>query len=162
MTNPYKNYSIKDFDSFDCLKLSKYFYLILLFVLRGYIIWLISVTNMRDRVGLMEWVYPEMNLFLLSLVSGTLGLFVVFLMSLRRPGAPAWVQRSWRHCRTFLVIALLFDLIINGLAVLYWQLLPLYWLIGQALIVSVLISLSYTSERLSLNLTEFPQNLPKK
>ena len=162
MTNPYKHYSIEDFDSFDCLKLSKRFYLILLFVLRGYIIWLISVTNMRDRVGLMEWVYPEIDLFFLSLFSGTLGLFVVLVISLRRPDAPSWIQKSWRHCRKFLVTALLFDLFINTAAVLYWQLLPLSWLVGQSLIVLALIGLCFTSERLTINLTEFPHKLPEK
>lgn len=162
MTNPYKQYSIKDFDSFDCLKLSKRFYFILLFVLRGYIIWLISVTNMRDRVGLMQWIYPDINLFFLSLFSGTLGLFVMLIISLRRPDAPDWIQKSWRHCRTFLVSALLFDLIVNTVAVIYWQILPLSWLVGQALVVSVLIGICFTSERMNINLTEFPQRLPEK
>jgi hypothetical protein len=162
VTNAYKDYSIEDFDSFDCLKLSKRFYFVLLFVLRGYFVWLISVTNMRDRVGLMELVYPELDLFFLSLLSGTLGLFVVLIISLRRPDAPNWIQRSWRHCRTFLVIALLFDLLINSVAVLLLQLLPLSWLIAQALIVSALIALCFTSQRLTINLTEFPQKLPEK
>lgn len=72
MSHLYRRYSVEDFDKFDCLKLSKLFYLVLLFVLRGYLVWLMSVTNMRDRVGLMQWLYPEMNLFLLSLFSGAI------------------------------------------------------------------------------------------
>ena len=59
----YQTYSIEDFDKFDCVKLSKVFYLVLLFVLRGYLVWLISVTNMKDRVVTMQWIYPETRLF---------------------------------------------------------------------------------------------------
>ncbi|MBU2893860.1 DUF2919 domain-containing protein [Colwellia sp. D2M02] len=162
MTNAYKHYSIEDFDHFDCLKLSKLFYLVLLFVLRGYIIWLISVTNMRDRVGLMEWIYPQTDLFILSLVSGALGLFVVLIISLRRPDAAPWVQKCWPYCRAFLLIALLFDLFVNVAAVLYLQLLPIAWLIGQAIIVIALIALCFASERMKINLVEFPQKLPEK
>ncbi len=162
MTNAYQNYSIGDFDSFDCLKLSKAFYLVLLFVLRGYLVWLISVTNMRDRVGLMQWIYPQTDLFILSLVSGTLGLLVLLVISLRRPEAPMWVQRIWPHSRWLLITALLFDLVVNAIAILYWQLLPLSWLAWQAMAITLLIIMCFKSDRMNINLTEFPQKLPEK
>lgn len=161
MDNRYQEYSINDFDKFDCLKLSKRFYLVLLFVLRGYLVWLISVTNMKDRVATMQWIYPETSLFFLSLISGGIGLFVVLIISLRRPDAPLWVIKVWPHCRTLMVVALLFDLIINSLGFFYWQLTSITWLIGQAIIVVALIAYCYSSKRMHINLIEFPQNLPE-
>jgi len=161
MSHSYQGYSVEDFDKFDCLKLSKVFYLILLFVLRGYLIWLMSVTNMRDRVGLMQWLYPEMNLFFLSLFSGTIGLFVLLVISLRRPEAYSWVQLVWPHCRTLLVSALIFDFAVSLVGFFYWQLLSLPLLIGQGIVILVLIKLCYTSERMKINLFEFPQTLPE-
>lgn len=158
----YQHYSVEDFDSYDCLKLSKRFYLVLLFVLRGYLVWVMSVTNMRDRTSIISWIYPETSLFYLSLGSGAVGLFVVLVISLRRPGAQLWVRKSWQHVRTIIVLALLFDLFIHAVGFFYWQLLSVQWLIMQVVISCSLIALCYNSERFSLNLTEFPQKIPEK
>ena len=157
----YQHYSVEDFDSYDCLKLSKRFYLVLIFILRGYIVWLMSVTNMRDRVGIISWIYPETSLFYLSLFSGAVGLFVVLIISLRRPEAAPWVQLSWQHCRTILTMALLFDLLTHVVGYIYWQLFSLEWIIIQTIISGALISLCYTSERFKINLEEFPQKVPE-
>jgi len=158
----YQHYSVEDFDSYDCLKLSKRFYLVLIFILRGYMVWLMSVTNMRDRVSIISWIYPETSLFYLSLISGAIGLFVVLIISLRRPGAARWVQLSWQHCRTILTIALLFDLLTHVIAYFFWQLFSLKWIMMQTIISIALISLCYTSERFKINLEEFPQQMPEK
>jgi hypothetical protein len=158
----YQEYSIEDFDKFDCLKLSKRFYLVLFFVLRGYIVWLMSVTNMKDRVATMQWIYPETNLFFLSLMSGIIGLGVVFIISLRRPSSAGWVKIIWPHCRVMLVVALIFDFIINLIGFFYWQLTSLGWLTCQGLVVFSLITLCFTSKRMDINLIEFPQALPEK
>ena len=158
----YQHYSVEDFDSYDCLKLSKRFYLVLLFILRGYIVWLMSVTNMRDRVSIISWIYPETSLFYLSLVSGAIGLFVVLIISLRRPDAANWVQVSWKKCRIILITALIFDLLTHAIGYFYWQLLSLEWLIMQVIISLLLMFLCYNSERFKINLEEFPQKIPEK
>ncbi len=138
------------------------FYIVLLFVLRGYIVWLMSVTNMRDRVEIIQWIYPETALFLLSLLSGAIGLFVVLIMSLRRPDAPKWVQGGWFHCRKLIVVALLFDFFTNIIGFFYWQLQSVSWLLMQAVMVCGLIALCYTSERININLHEFPEKIPEE
>lgn len=158
----YQQYSVDDFDSYDCLKLSKRFYLVLLFVLRGYIVWLMSVTNMRDRISTISWIYPETSLFYLSLLSGMVGLFVVLIISLRRPEAANWIQVSWQHSRKLLIAALLFDLLTHCIGFFYWQLTSIEWIIMQVIITITLIVLCYNSERFTINLTEFPQKMPEK
>lgn len=161
-SNKYQQYSVADFDNYDCLKLSKRFYIVLLFVLRGYLVWLMSVTNMRDRVSIISWIYPETSLFYLSLISGTVGLFVVLIISLRRPEAPLWIQVSWQHSRKILIAALLFDLLTHCIGFFYWQLISVEWLIMQAILTVTLIVLCYNSERFDINLSEFPQKIPEK
>ena len=158
----YQHYSVEDFDSYDCLKLSKRFYLVLIFILRGYIVWLMSVTNMRDRVGIISWIYPETSLFYLSLFSGAVGLFVVLIISLRRPEAAKWIQVSWQHCRKILITALIFDLLTHAVGYFYLQLLSLEWLIMQVVLSTGLVLLCYNSERFRINLDEFPQKLPEE
>ena len=98
MANPlYANYGPRDFDKFDCLKLSLVLYVMLAFVLRGYLVWLMSVTNMRDRVSILQLAYPQTSLFYLSLLAGAIGLFVVLLICLRKPNGPAWVKKCWPY-----------------------------------------------------------------
>lgn len=158
----YAQYSVQDFDNFDCLKISKWLYLSVLFILRGYAIWLMSVTNMKDRIGIIQWVYPETSLFYLSLGSGALGIFIVVVLSLRRPKAEPWVRKCWQHVKVILTLALLFDFIICLVGFFYWHLLSLSWLIAQAIIVVGLIIILNTSKKIAINITEFPEQLPEQ
>lgn len=158
----YAGYSVQDFDKFDCLKVSKWLFLSLCFILRGYIVWLMSVTNMKDRVSIIQWVYPETSLFYLSLGSGVLGIFIVLILSLRRPKAKNWVKKCWRHLKWIVTIALLFDFIICLIGFYYWQLLSLTWLMTQGVIVFTLIIMLNVSKKLKINIAEFPEPFPEK
>jgi len=158
----YASYSVQDFDKFDCLKISKWVYLTLIFILRGYVIWLMSVTNLKDRVGIIQWVYPETSLFYLSLGSGILGIFILLILSLRRPNANTWVKKCWQQGKVIITIALLFDLAICVIGFFYWHLLSLTWLITQATIVTGLIIILNISKKIAINIAEFPEELPEK
>lgn len=160
MANPlYASYSIEDFDKFDCLKISKGIFLTLLFALRGYVVWIMSVTNMQDRIGVMQWFYPDPKLFYLSLFSGLAAIYVVLVMSLRRPDAANWVQWSWRNLRIFLIGAVLFDLLVSFIAYYKFQMLSLDVVVLQALIAAGLVSFCLYSKRIKINLSEFPQKV---
>lgn len=158
----YANFLPKHFDNFDCLKLAPGIYLILLFVLRAYITWIMSVTNMRDHVGIIQWVFPQTSLFYLSLFSGVVGLFVVLVLSLRRPNAASWVRSSWQRCHLLLIIALLFDLLITVLGFFIWQLQSISWLLVHSSLVISAIAYILLSKRFAINLAEFPEQLPEK
>ena len=155
----YAEYSIGDFDKHDCLKISQSIYLILLFVLRGYIVWIMSVTNMKDRVSIIEFVYPDPKLFYFSLFSGMAGLFVVFLLALRRPDASLWVQKIWPHSRKVILFALLFDLLITMLGFWFWQLFSAVELLLHIAVVTGLTVYLFKSQRFCINLMEFPQKV---
>ena len=47
----FAQYMPNDFDQFDCVKISWLFYLFLVFILRGYIVWIMSVTNFNNKVS---------------------------------------------------------------------------------------------------------------
>ncbi len=157
----YARYSISDFDKFDCLKLSKGIYLLLLFVLRGYIIWLISVTNMRDRVSTIQMMFPETSMFYLSLLSGSIGLFMMLIITLRKPGAPNWVKYFWKNCRNIFVVALCFDFVISFIGFFYWQIISLNLLLSYAVVAIIFIGFLYRSQKVNLNISEFPEELPE-
>ncbi|MGB1262753.1 MAG: DUF2919 family protein [Cognaticolwellia sp.] len=160
--NDYANYLPKDFDNFDCLKLAPGIYLILLFVLRAYMVWIMSVTNMRDHTGIISWIYPQTALFYLNLVSGVIGLFIVLIISLRRPNAAAWVRVCWQQCKLLLFIALGFDLLVGVLGYFIWQLQSVTWLVVHCSLVISAIVYIVRSKRFIINLTEFPETLPEK
>ncbi|WP_206486351.1 DUF2919 family protein [Thalassotalea sp. G2M2-11] len=162
MSHRYANYTPSDFDHFDCVKISKGIYLLLAFVLRGYLVWIMSVTNMKDRVGVIQWVYPDPTLFYLSLLSGAVGLFVVLLLSLRRPDARPWVKMSWRQLRPLLLSALLFDFIVNIFGYIYWHHVSSSWLITNLVIMCGFVLFLLTSQRVTVNIEEFPTKLPEK
>lgn len=160
--NYYADLMPKDFDSFDCLKIAPGVYFILLFVLRAYIVWIMSVTNMRDHVGIIQWVFPQTSLFYLNLASGFFGVFIVFLLSLRKPNAARWVKVSWKKCHIFLILALLFDLAASVFGYIVWHLQSISWLLMHCGVVIISISYIMLSKRFAINLTEFPQKLPEK
>lgn len=157
----YAHYGVHDFDSFDCVKLSKGIYLSLLFVLRGYIAWIISITNMRDKTAIIQWLYPDPALFYLSLASGVIGLYLVLVISLRRPNAANWVKTSWRHYKIIIIIALLVDLIVEVSGYWYWQLSSFNALISHAVIAILISYFTLRSKRIALNIAEFPEKLPE-
>jgi lysylphosphatidylglycerol synthetase-like protein (DUF2156 family) len=158
----YANFLPKHFDNFDCLKLAPGIYLVLLFVLRAYIVWVMSVTNMRDHVGIIQWIFPQTSLFYLNLASGALGLFIVLVLSLRRPNAASWVRSSWKKCDVLLIIALIFDLLITLLGYFIWQLQSMSWLLVHGTLVVAAITYILLSKRFAINLAEFPEELPEK
>lgn len=157
----YLQYSINDFDNFDCLRLSKGIYFLLMFVLRGYLVWIISVANMSDSTSFIEWIFPETELFYLSLFSGCIGLLVLMLMSLRRPNAANWVVKLWPQSRRLLVTALIFDFLVTSIAFYLGALTSTLWLVSQASIVVLFMVYCFKSQRLRINLAEFPQPLLK-
>lgn len=162
MSTLYSKLTPKDFDRFDCVKLSKGIYLTLLFILRGYVTWIISVTNMQDRTSTIAFVYPNPKLFYLSLASGVFGLFIAFVLAMRRPEAGNWVKWSCRQLRVIMLLALGFDLTVNLAAYYWWGMQSFTWLVINLVIASVATWFLFTSERVKINLQEFPHTLPEK
>jgi len=156
------DFSPRDFDKYDCVKLSWLIYICLAYVLRGYVVWIMSVTNVQDRVGVIQSIYPEQSLFYLSLLSGSLGIFLVFLLSLRRPEASKWVKRLCKKLRILLIATMLFDLAINAVAYFKFEMISGIWLAGQVMIVGLLTILLMSSKRIAFNIEEFPEKLPEK
>ena len=158
----YSNLTPKDFDRYDCVKLSKGIFVTLLFILRGYVTWIVSVTNMQDRTSTIAFFYPNPKLFYLSLASGAIGLIVAFVLIMRRPDAAGWVKWSCKYLRQILVVALIFDLIVNLAAYYWWDMQSVMWLVVNTAIVCLASWFLFTSERVKINVEEFPETLPEK
>lgn len=156
-TNPYAHYSVNDFDTFDCLKMSISFYCLLIFVLRGYVVWLMSVANLQDKTLFINWFFPAPQTFYMSLLSGVLGLFVGGLFILRKPNAKPWVKKLWPYARVILMIAIYFDLTVSFIAYYLNYITAVHWVVGHTIVVILGSWACYKNKRLTLNLREFPQ-----
>ena len=158
----YANYSLKDFNKYDCLKLSLGIYLLLVFVCRGYLIWIMSVTNMKNRTDIITFAFPDPNLFYLSLLSGALGLFIIVVISLRKPSTYQWVRFYWKHIRKLLLASLFFDLAVSICGYFYFGLLSYNWLFIQTILILLLTLFLFTNNRVKLNIKEFPEAVIEK
>lgn len=68
---------------------------ILLFFLRGYAAWIVSLTFMEDRSRLLKFFYTSTDQFSLALLVGLPALFVFILLTQLKAETPEWVARSF-------------------------------------------------------------------
>jgi len=107
-------------------------------------------------------IFPQTSMFYLSLLSGVIGLFMLLIITLRKPGAPQWVKICWRHCRKMLLLVLCFDLMISFIGYFYWQIISLNLLLTYVIVTVVFVTFLYKSQKFRLNISEFPEKLPEK
>lgn len=86
-----------------------FLYLILVFVARGWCIFIASLTQFNDRAGLVRLFYPEKSDFILALIAGVGAVVLYGLVIAER-------KRSWpiliplfQHSKVFLGLLLLVD-----------------------------------------------------
>lgn len=157
--HPLAQYSINDFDKHNCLKLFWGFYLLLAFLLRGYVIGVLSLSNLRDKLSLIQWFYPESSLFYLSLLSGIPALMLLLLMFSRKPEASDWIKNLWPKFLLLCSFVFIIDLSFYWGLFLFEEQGQLKWLIGQSILGLLIIALCKFSTRATINLSEFPETI---
>lgn len=158
----YKNVSINDFNKYNCIKLSWWFYLSTAYLLKAYFVWIMSITNKNDSISFISTIYPEPKLFYVNLFSGLTGVFLFVFISLRRPNASKWIKSLWPKTKIIIISMLLLDFIITFSGFFIWQLLDLQGILFHAGIVVTLLVNAFNNERITLNLLEFPEEIEKE
>ncbi len=102
-----KYHSISRYDKNLCLKPNVTIWLVTLFLLRAYIILILSVVNMKDRTGLIDLFYPDRLAMSLAALAGIPAALFVYAWIKRKPGAPRHVRTIWGKGRAFLVVSAL-------------------------------------------------------
>ncbi len=155
--HPLAKYSLKDFDKYNCLKLSLSFYLILLFLLRGFAIGIASLTNLKDKLSLIQWFYPESLQFYFSLLAGIPGLLVLYVIFQRKPEAANWVKILWANILYLCTALLALDILIYWSQYYIFQQGKLFFLVWQTIIAVLLLLYCRHSHRAKINRQEFPE-----
>ncbi|TRX57007.1 DUF2919 family protein [Thalassomonas sp. M1454] len=159
--HPLASYSLKHFDKYNCLKLSFIYYFILIFLLRGFVIAILSLVNLRDKLALIQWFYPESSQFYFALLSSTPSLLLFYVIIQRKPEAAPWVKSLWQNILPIMSVFVLLDLAI------YWGQFALYsqgkfnWLCAQTFIAVCLLLFCKLSAKARINRSEFPETIPK-
>ncbi|QDF67449.1 DUF2919 domain-containing protein [Shewanella sp. SNU WT4] len=84
-------------------------YLLLAFLGRGYVIWVMSLTQAADRAGLVRIFYPLQMDFIQSLVTG-LGAVLLFVLVLaERRRKPTWLKTPFSLFKWLLMMMLVLE-----------------------------------------------------
>lgn len=154
-------YSFKDFDKYNCLTLSFSYYAILLFLLKGYAIGIVSLSNFKDKLTVIQWFYPESELFYLSLLTGVPGLFLMYIIFQRKPGASQFIKSIWNHIGYVCTALVLIDFMIYWSLFYFKQIGQFNWLLGQTCFGILATVYCLKSVRAMINRHEFPEAIPE-
>lgn len=160
MKDSFAHYSIKDFDKYNCLKLSFSFYFILLYLLKGYAIGLVSLSNFKDKVSVIQWFYPDSSMFYLSLLIGAPGLFLMFVIFQRKPEAANWIKQLWSRIYWVIITLVIVDTLIYWGLFILMQLGEFQFLMIQTLFAFLFTLYFMRSHRAKINRQEFPEKIP--
>jgi len=113
-----KHHAISCYDKNLCLKPNITIWLILLFLLRPYLVLILSIVNMRDRTGLIDLVYPDRLAMSLGALAGVPAAFLVYAWIKREPNTTTFVRNIWAKGRVILAVSAL----LNAIAILvpFW------------------------------------------
>ena len=117
----------QDFDFDGKVKIPLGFYLVLVYLLRGYLLWVISITYRDDPSLILSLLYQDTRWFFYSLVFGLPALLTFILFTLKSQRQKPWFVMCWKGQRRFLMLGLMLDLcgqtfvIANHTATSHWS-----------------------------------------
>ena len=100
----------QDFDLEGKVKIPFGFYLILAYLMRGYLIWIVSLTYSDDRALLLSLIYPNGQTFTANLLLGVPAVFCFALFAMKSKRDTNWFLIMWQKQPVILLLALLLDL----------------------------------------------------
>ncbi|QSX35091.1 DUF2919 domain-containing protein [Shewanella avicenniae] len=84
-------------------------YLLLLFIARGWVIFILSLTDGSDRAALVRFFFPERSDFLISLAAGAGAVLLFLLVTAERRRKPQWLSHGFQWLRPMLLVLLIVD-----------------------------------------------------
>lgn len=105
--------SWQDFDFDGKVKIPWGFYLVLIYLLRGYITWIFSLTYRNDPALILSLIYTESRYFYFALAIGLPAVLVQVLFALKKYKDHSWYQTLWPQTTWLLALTLLVDLVLQ-------------------------------------------------
>lgn len=98
-------YSLTSYDENLCLKLNENLWFILLFLLRPYLVTVISLVNRTDRTGIINMVYSDKMALWWGLLAGVPAALVIYAWIKKKPAATPLTRTLWHRGRELLVVS---------------------------------------------------------
>ncbi len=86
-----------------------YLYLMLVFIARGWCIFIASLTQASDRAGLVALFYPQKADFIMALIAGGGALLLYAFIIAERKRSPTWIRPVFNQLKWLLLLLLLLD-----------------------------------------------------
>ena len=102
-------YSINNYDKYICLKINGMLWLIILFLLRPYLVTIISLVNRKDKTGLINMIYSDKMILWWGLLASVPVILVIYAWSNKKPDASSFVKMLWHRGRELLAAAAIFN-----------------------------------------------------
>jgi len=143
-----KVYPISCYGKHLCLVPDFNMWLIFLFLIRPYLVLIISVANRTDRLQLINLLYADRMMMWLGLLAGIPAVLVVYAWMKRQPNATKFVRYIWHRGKLLLAISAIFNI---GIVVLPMLLIDahnfsihgLWQLVVSALVLGVVLKSDY-------------------
>lgn len=95
------------------VKTPTFLYVVLLFLAKGWCIFLMSLTQSGHRDGLVKIFYPLNTDFISALASGAIAVVIYILILLERKGTYKWVYSLFHKIRWLLFFSIFTEVILN-------------------------------------------------
>ncbi len=151
MSEKKKNYAFSSYDKHLCLVPDFNMWFIFLFLIRPYVVLVVSLSNKSDRMGLINLLYADKLMMSLGALAGIPALLVVYALIKRDPDASEGVKKIWHKGRELLAISAVFNVLlafspmmIRGVQTLgvhaWWQ------LAGSVLVLGLVLKSEYIKD----------------
>jgi len=107
-----KVYPFSAYDSNLCLKPDLGMWLVFAFLLRPYLVPLLSVVNRKDKMGLINLVYADRYAMVFGAIAAIPAIFVLYAFTKRAPEATDNIKRIWQRGRELLLAATLLNVLV--------------------------------------------------
>lgn len=111
MDHPAKIYRASAYDENLCIKVGLGLWLAILFLLRPYVVMILSLANMSDHTQLIHLVYPGDGVFALGAIAALPAVALFLAWTKRRPGAGRTARWVWHRGRMLMMLSALCNLI---------------------------------------------------
>lgn len=113
-----KQYAFSAYDKYLCLKLDATLWVTFIFLLRPFVVLVLSIANRKDRMAMINLFYSDRFAMILAAIAAIPAVFVFFAYLKRSPEASERLRWLWLNGRTLLLLSLALNVVIVFLPLL--------------------------------------------
>jgi hypothetical protein len=148
-------YPASAYDENLCIKISVSLWLAILFLLRPYMVLLLSLANMANHTELIYLLYANETTFALGAMAALPTAVLFIAWTKRQLGSGKKIRWIWRHGRTFLIVSAVLNLTIVVIPVFWLGRGPEFSDVAQAILTMYVILYLCRSERVRDTFRDF-------